>query len=494
MNCRWRFLVPFALLLVSHAFAGVTTAHAQVVRAVLFFSPTCPHCHQVITQDLPVFFGMYGGAARPWSDESQPESERFLYLFTNGQLEILLIDASRPGGYAIFDSSFVSHPVDLDARGVPRLIIDQTVLIGDVEIPQRLHEHIQQGLVSGGIDWPPIAGLAAAVATIPATAWVVAHAAEGVAAPDSAAVAGQETIPDTVEPEGEQVVTDSAQAAEVVLAADSAAATAQPQSPDTIPTEAPPDSVVETELEYPPEAERRDVARPSDAARSDTGSVEPAPPAQQAAEPPAESLSAIQRTFESIPVRRPTMAENFRRDPAGNTLSVLVLIGMIASLLALPTLSRSRATKRTLGVAIPVIALIGVMVATYLTYIETTQTTAVCGPVGDCNTVQQSKYAVLFGVIPVGLLGLVGYIVMIGAWFAARLRSDGLADWAKLSLLVLAVGGTVFSIYLTFLEPFVIGATCMWCLTSAVTMTLIMLLSVGPGTDALGRIRDGEGP
>jgi uncharacterized membrane protein len=447
------------------------------VRAVLFFSPTCPHCHQVINQDLPVFFGMYGGEARAWMDESKPESERFLYLFTNGQLEILLIDASRPGGYAIFDSSFVSHPVDLDVRGVPRLIIDQTVLIGDVEIPQRLHDHIQRGLASGGIDWPAIDGLAAAVATIPATAWVVADAAAEPAEPDSTQPEAGAAPPDTVPAAAAAAVTDSAQTPR------------EPRAPGA--REAPPDVAVDSLA-----TGQRDLARPEPTAAAapaaaDSGTVEPQAPTQQPTAPPAESLSAIRRTFESIPVRRPTMRENFQRDPAGNTMSVLVLIGMIASLLALPSLSRSPAANRTLGVAIPLIALVGIVVATYLSYIETTDTTAVCGPVGDCNTVQQSEYAVLFGIVPVGLLGLVGYIVMIGMWLAARLRSDNVADWAKLSLLAAALGGTLFSIYLTFLEPFVIGATCMWCLTSAVAVTVIMLLAVGPGAEALRRVRGG---
>ena len=50
---------------------------------------------------------------------------------------------------------------------------------------------------------------------------------------------------------------------------------------------------------------------------------------------------------------------------------------------------------------------------------------------------------------------------------------------ALTTLLALALFGTLFSIYLTFLEPFVIGATCAWCLTSAVSMTLILLLVAG---------------
>jgi uncharacterized membrane protein len=51
------------------------------------------------------------------------------------------------------------------------------------------------------------------------------------------------------------------------------------------------------------------------------------------------------------------------------------------------------------------------------------------------------------------------------------------------------VAGTAFSTYLTILEPFVIGATCAWCLTSAVIVTVLMLLSAGPASAAWGRLR-----
>ena len=67
--------------------------------------------------------------------------------------------------------------------------------------------------------------------------------------------------------------------------------------------------------------------------------------------------------------------------------------------------------------------------------------------------------------------------------------SGAAADWAKVALLAMAAFGTLFSIYLTFLEPFVIGATCAWCLTSAVVMTLLMLLAARPGFEALERVR-----
>jgi len=59
--------------------------------------------------------------------------------------------------------------------------------------------------------------------------------------------------------------------------------------------------------------------------------------------------------------------------------------------------------------------------------------------------------------------------------YALLLDPAALAGWALVGLTLI---GTLFSMYLTFLEPFVIGATCAWCLTSAVILTLLMLLSV----------------
>ena len=134
-------------------------------------------------------------------------------------------------------------------------------------------------------------------------------------------------------------------------------------------------------------------------------------------------------------------------------------------------------------------ACFGLGVADYLSFAEVNQIAAVCGPVGDCNTVQQTPYARLFGVFPVALLGLAGYVAIAAAWLAqhygpARLRGD-----AALALWTLALMGTLFSIYFTFLEPFVIGATCLWCLASAVTMTLLLWVATLPARVAWRTLR-----
>lgn len=135
--------------------------------------------------------------------------------------------------------------------------------------------------------------------------------------------------------------------------------------------------------------------------------------------------------------------------------------------------------------AVPILSVLGLGVALYLTFIETTNTAAVCGPVGDCNAVQASPFAKLFGFLPVGLLGAVGYIGILVAWFLGRRSAGALGRIAPLLVFGMALFGVLFTIYLTYLELFVIKAVCIWCLTSAVLMALVLALSVGPALDAL---------
>jgi uncharacterized membrane protein len=83
--------------------------------------------------------------------------------------------------------------------------------------------------------------------------------------------------------------------------------------------------------------------------------------------------------------------------------------------------------------------------------------------------------------------------VVIAGWLVGRLGARPWSDWARLALAAGAAAGVAFSIYLTFLEPFVIGATCLWCLSSAVIVTALLWLSAGPGWRAQQRLRS-RGP
>jgi uncharacterized membrane protein len=397
-----------------------TAARAQTVHAVLFHSPTCPHCRQVISQDLPVFFDVYGGA--PEVTGGAPG----LALVSNGTLAILFVDAANPAGGPLFDASFESHTVGAERRGVPRMIVGDEVMIGSLEIPGRLHGIIRAGLAKGGIPWPRIPGLDQATARLEHPGVIAPQTAQTPQRPDSARAA------DTTAP---------------------------------APGQRPPAAV---------------HAAPAESAAI-AGTTAPADTA--ASRPAASALEAIGTESET------TIGQRFRRDPIGNGLALLGLGLMVLTLAAVGSGVPARVGPREPGLWLPLLAVAGAGVAAYLTYVETSGATAICGPVGDCNTVQQSAYATLFGVLPVGALGLAGYGLVIILWV---LGQDGrpTASLARRLLVAAALIGTLFSVYLTVLEPFVIGATCMWCLTSAVVMTALLWLaaawrrSSGPHTQA----------
>lgn len=189
---------------------------------------------------------------------------------------------------------------------------------------------------------------------------------------------------------------------------------------------------------------------------------EPASPAEEA----AESL-VIEETPTAV--------------PDGFTLAIVTLAGMVLALgYTAVRLWQAKQTQMSTKPAawphflLPWLAVVGLAVAAYLAYVETQAVAAFCGPVGDCNAVQTSEYAYIFGV-PIGVLGVMGYLAILATWGWSRWRADGRAAFA---LVAMTSFGVLFSIYLTYLEPFVIGAVCAWCLTSAVVMTLLLIVSV----------------
>ena len=373
-----RHKIIIALLVASILFLPAKV-HAQtdppVVRAVLFYSPTCGHCEYVIQNTILPMMEQYGD-----------------------QLQIIGIDVSQQQGQMFFMSAMKKF--NLESAGVPFLVIDDMYLVGSLDIPEKLPGMVETYLAQGGLDWPDIPELNEAIA----------RSEESATATAAAAIPTQSSALQTTP------ATDS-----------------------------------DSQTSAPPIANPGDL--PSDAHNS-------------------------------------TWKENFSRDPAGNTLSVIILAGMLASIVWAVYLFKKAdniAIKGNRIWIIPALCVIGISVAGYLAYVETTQVEAVCGPVGDCNTVQQSEYARLFGILPIGVLGLFGYAAIFIAWMIARFSNGYFANLAILSVFIMTASGTLFSIYLTFLEPFVIGATCAWCLTSAVLMTILMLLSVQPAKTALSK-------
>ncbi len=144
-------------------------------------------------------------------------------------------------------------------------------------------------------------------------------------------------------------------------------------------------------------------------------------------------------------------------------------------------------TEATLRRAIAFVATIGIGVATYITIVESGGGAPACvAGGGGCHTVAESSYSHIAG-INVAIFGIVGYVgIFLTAFFVS--------DLARFGGFALALGGFGFSIYLTYLEIWVIEAICQWCVGSAVLMTILFLLNAarlvgyagtasGPGGD-----------
>jgi uncharacterized membrane protein len=360
-----------------------------VVRAILFYSPTCPHCHAVINELIIPMVEDYGSE----------------------QLQVIGIDTSQPAGGVVYQATIDRFEIPPPRQGVPTLVVGNTVLVGSVEIPEAFPELVEKGLNEGGIDWPDIPGL------------------EQVIPPQ---ISEESTPPPEVQPSTtpDPTTTTESETDQAITATPNAS------TPTPLPTTAPAVSLDEGEL-----------------------------PLAETEEPPP--------------------------DPVGFAIAGVLLLGMIAALVYaawrlvaarqhLFELDRSLPSSAQTW-AIPILALLGLGVALYLAYVEIVHVEAVCGPVGECNIVQSSPYAQILG-IPIAVLGTLNYLGVIVLWAIQKYASGRLVNVSALGLLGLTLFGTLFSIYLTCLELFVIRAVCAWCLSSAAITTILMLLVAIPIT------------
>ena len=123
------------------------------------------------------------------------------------------------------------------------------------------------------------------------------------------------------------------------------------------------------------------------------------------------------------------------------------------------------------------IALIGVFVSLYLTLYKLGYIgTLACGT-GGCETVQLSKWGDFLGV-PVAGWGVVYYVAVLGLAIASV--QERFADSRRLTVVLLFVTGwgLLFTLWLTYLELFVIHAICRWCVGSAAMTVLLFALAL----------------
>ena len=131
-------------------------------------------------------------------------------------------------------------------------------------------------------------------------------------------------------------------------------------------------------------------------------------------------------------------------------------------------------------VASLVLAVAGLGVSVYLAVEHfTSSTTLACPDTGalNCLKVTTSAQSKFVG-IPVAVLGLVYFLVMVGATLPALWRSRLPA--VRYGRLAFAAAGVLFVFYLVFAELFTLDAICLWCTAVHVlTVVLFGLLVVG---------------
>lgn len=114
------------------------------------------------------------------------------------------------------------------------------------------------------------------------------------------------------------------------------------------------------------------------------------------------------------------------------------------------------------------LALIGLAIAVYLLAARLLGEAPACGPVKGCETVAASSFATVFGV-PVALFGVGFSFVLVGACLAWWRRAERRALYLAYGL---GLAGIIAVIYLTYLEVFVIGAICVWCVGYALSIVV----------------------
>jgi uncharacterized membrane protein len=128
-------------------------------------------------------------------------------------------------------------------------------------------------------------------------------------------------------------------------------------------------------------------------------------------------------------------------------------------------------------IGIPILAVAGLGIASYLTYVHYMVIEPICAFNMECDEVLSSSYATIWGV-PLGLFGALMYAIL--AIFGLLLwRKD--SAWEHLVALGtygVALAGIVFTFYLYYLEIFILHAFCFWCVMSSIVLLCIFALSV----------------
>ena len=123
------------------------------------------------------------------------------------------------------------------------------------------------------------------------------------------------------------------------------------------------------------------------------------------------------------------------------------------------------------------LATLGLLVSIYMTIYKLTSNNSMCLGSGDCSTVNSSPYSEIYG-IPVALFGVLGYGSILGLLLIKKQFGKFIFENKTLGIFGLAVTGFAFTLYLVYLEIYVIKAICPFCVTSQISMSILFVVTV----------------
>lgn len=138
MSLRHRLWIALLLLALALTLGG-GTAQADtgaVVRMIYFTAEDCPHCNAILDEVLKPLQDRYGD-----------------------QLQIKVVEVSEPANYEMLIRIEEMFSVPPEERGLPTLVLDDHVLIGEEAIRDQLPCIYESCLGAGGTSWPAIPGL-----------------------------------------------------------------------------------------------------------------------------------------------------------------------------------------------------------------------------------------------------------------------------------------------------------------------------------------------
>ncbi len=125
-----------------------------------------------------------------------------------------------------------------------------------------------------------------------------------------------------------------------------------------------------------------------------------------------------------------------------------------------------------------VLVVIGIGISGYLSYVKLTDVPMQCvqGSVFNCDAVQNSAYSRMFG-IPIAYMGLATYL-LIGALLLLHDRVGFLRDFGVMIEFGVILFAFLFSVWLVYVQVFILEALCVWCLAHEINMTALFVVAI----------------